>query len=203
MAWWCSGQDNRTHNWATITLVSVANETKPAKFQDLFCLLIMHRCNIKNFLSACTVDLQAPSLGVCYFLSLTISPSVCHKHSFFFVFRWNRAIFWPSVLHDKNYKTVSFDFWFRPPNAQNFLPQIFICGSPSHSQYQWVIESVIVCGSTTFGLGTEIQSPTGLLCSFWVSDHSCVCCVYFRIFSRMRLWWAVFKSWRPVINGFH
>jgi len=44
---------------------------------------------------------------------------------FFFVSGWNRAIFWPSVLHDPLYKTLFFDFWFRPPNAKNLLPQIF------------------------------------------------------------------------------
>ena len=43
---------------------------------------------------------------------------------FFFVFRWNRAIFWPLVLRDPIYKTLFFDFWFRPPNPQNWLPKI-------------------------------------------------------------------------------
>ena len=43
---------------------------------------------------------------------------------FFFVSRWNRAIFGPSVHHDPLYKTLFFDFWFRPPNAQNLLPKI-------------------------------------------------------------------------------
>jgi len=33
---------------------------------------------------------------------------------FFFVFQWNRAIFWPLILHEPLYKTVFFDFWFRP-----------------------------------------------------------------------------------------
>jgi len=50
--------------------------------------------------------------------------SVCHKHCiFFFVSRCNRAISWPSVLRDKNYKTF-FDFLFRPPNAKNLLSKI-------------------------------------------------------------------------------
>jgi len=44
---------------------------------------------------------------------------------FFFVFRWNRAIFWPLVLRDPVYKTLFFDFWFRPPNPQNWLPKIW------------------------------------------------------------------------------
>ena len=45
---------------------------------------------------------SAPSLGVYYFLSLALSVcmSVWHKHCFFFVSRWNRAISWPSVFHD-------------------------------------------------------------------------------------------------------
>ena len=41
-----------------------------------------------------------------------------------FVSRWNGAIVWTSVLHDKNYKALFFDFRFRPPNTQNLLPQI-------------------------------------------------------------------------------
>jgi len=44
---------------------------------------------------------------------------------FFFVFWWNRAIFWPLVLRDPLYKTLFFDFWFRPPNPQNWLPKIW------------------------------------------------------------------------------
>ena len=38
---------------------------------------------------------------------------VCNAPSnrfFFFVSRWNRAISWPSVLHDKSYKTLFFEF---------------------------------------------------------------------------------------------
>jgi len=59
--------------------------------------------------------------SVCMYICL----SVCHKHCFFlFVSRWNRAISWPSVLHDKNYKTLFFDFSFRPSNAKNLLPKI-------------------------------------------------------------------------------
>jgi len=60
--------------------------------------------------------ISAPSLGVYYFFAIdsdcpSVCLSVCHKHCFFFfVSRWNRSIFWPSVFHDKNYKTVFFDF---------------------------------------------------------------------------------------------
>jgi len=97
-----------------------------------------------------------------FLLSLTLSvcPSVClfvcHKHCFFFfVSRWNRAIFWPSVLHDKNFKMFSSIFDLGP-----LTPKIYFTPRNFHL---WVTESVIVCGSTTFGLGAEIQSPTGLL----------------------------------------
>jgi len=54
--------------------------------------------------------------------------SVCREQTsnrfFFLVSRWNRAIFWPSVLHVAFYKTLFFDVWFKPPNAQNLLPKI-------------------------------------------------------------------------------
>jgi len=90
--------------------------------------------------------ISAPRLGVYYFLSLTLSVriSVCHgetSNCFFFVSRWNRAILWPLVAFYKTvffdfwfrppntqtvalYKTVFFDFWFRPANTQNWLPKI-------------------------------------------------------------------------------
>jgi len=64
-----------------------------------------------------TVFDSAPSIGVYYFLSLTLS--VClsvtlldapSNRFFFFVSRWNRAISWPSVLHDKSYKKFFFEF---------------------------------------------------------------------------------------------
>jgi len=50
-----------------------------------------------------------PSLGVIIvnnWLCLSVRVSVCHAPSncFFFVCRWNRAIFWPSVLHVALYK---------------------------------------------------------------------------------------------------
>jgi len=64
------------------------------------------------------------------FLSLTLS--VCAsvwlfvmdklQIDFSLLFFDGRAIFWPSVLHDPLCKTLIFDFWFRPPNAQNLLP---------------------------------------------------------------------------------
>jgi len=105
--------------------------------------------------------ISVPSLRVYYFLSLTLSVclSICHKHCFFFVFRWNRAMFWPSVLHDKNYKTVFFDFWFRPPNTHDLLPQIFVCVSLSRYSL-WVRDPV------AYRLVTVLFVCTAMLFSF-------------------------------------
>ena len=57
--------------------------------------------------------ISAPSLGVIIvnnWLCLSICLSVCVSQTsncFFFVSRWNRAIFCPSVLHDPLYKMLS------------------------------------------------------------------------------------------------
>jgi len=75
--------------------------------------------------------ISTPSLGVYYCQQLTLSVcpdvhlSVCHAPSncFLFVSRWNRSIFWPSFLYVPLYKTLFFDFWFRP-----LMPKI----SPEH-----------------------------------------------------------------------
>jgi len=83
---------------------------------------------------------SAPSLGVYYFLSLTLS--VCHSAPsncfFFFVSQWNRAIFWPSVLHVALCKTVFLDFWFRSPIPQNLLPKI--CTKLPITRLVWQID---------------------------------------------------------------
>ena len=59
---------------------------------------------------------------------------------FFFVFRWNRAIFWQLVLREILYKTLFFDFWFRPPNAQNLLPEICTCTKSPITRLVWQID---------------------------------------------------------------
>ena len=80
--------------------------------------------------------ISAPRLGVYLFfvvdfvVCISVCLSVCHGAPncfFFFVCRWNRAIFWPSVFHVALCKTVFLDFWFMPSNAQNVLPQICNC----------------------------------------------------------------------------
>jgi len=72
---------------------------------------------------------STPSLGVYYFLSLTlsvclsvcmsVSPSVTVLRASFLFLDGIEPFFWPSVLHVALYKTVFFDFWFRPPKPQN------------------------------------------------------------------------------------
>ena len=67
-----------------------------------------------------------PSLGVYYYQQLTLSVPLSHpfKLLLFFVSRWNRSIFWPSVLRVALYKTLFLHLWFGSPNDQNLLPQI-------------------------------------------------------------------------------
>ena len=82
------------------------------------------------------------------FLSLTLSVCMCVCHGapsncLFFVSRWNRAIFWPSVLHVALYKTVFFDFWFRPLNPKIYSPK-FGTKSPI-SQIVWQIDRKCLC----------------------------------------------------------
>ena len=87
----------------------------------LYFYSVIHTSSILSILNMIQPDvallISAPSLRVHYCLSLTLSVcmsvclSVCHKHCFFFIVsRWNRAISWLSLFHDKNYKTLFFDF---------------------------------------------------------------------------------------------
>jgi len=132
--------------------------------------------------------ISAPRLGVYYFfviesVCLSVHLSVCHAAPsnwfFFFVFRRNRAIFWPSSLHVALYKTLFFDFWFRPPNAQNWLPKVACdnatltrrhpCSRSRHgssawgkSAIHWTSGLTLVAIAMKFDLGAEIWTPTGL-----------------------------------------
>ena len=45
--------------------------------------------------------------------------------------------FWSSVLHEALYKTLFFDFSFRPPNAQNLLPQIACDNATLPRRHPW------------------------------------------------------------------
>jgi len=85
-----------------------------------------------------------PQLGVIIvnnWFCLSVPMSVCHAPSncfFVFVSWWNQAMFWPSVLHVALYKTVFFEFWFRPPKVQNVIPKI--CTKSPISRLAWQID---------------------------------------------------------------
>jgi len=125
---------------------------------------------------------SAPSLGVYYFLSSTLSVclSVCHGAPsncfFFFVSRWNRAIFWPSVLHVSLYTTFSSIFDLGPLNPKIYSPKfgtklpiswlvwqierkcLGLLGGFRGWPIQWTMQNVVgptlVAMATTFALGT-------------------------------------------------
>jgi len=105
-------------------------------------------CNVASASVPVSVD-SAPRLGVYYFLSLTlhclsVCMSVCMSvtvllqiTSFLFL-DGIEPFFWPSVLHVALYKTVFFDFWFRPLNPKSYSPK-FGTKSPI-SRLVWQID---------------------------------------------------------------
>jgi len=125
------------------------------------------------------------------------------SNCFFFCFSLESSHFWPTVLRDPLYKTLFFDFWFRPPDAQNLLPKI--CTKSPITRLVWQIDRRClglpggfrdgrfngtmqnVVGPTHVGLGAKIQSPTGL-CSFPVEV------------SELQLCTRVFMFWIQVPN---
>ena len=70
--------------------------------------------------------------------------SVCLSRSFklllLFCFWVESSHFWPSVLLLALYKTLFFDFWFKPPNAQNLLPKICTKSPTTISRFVWQID---------------------------------------------------------------
>jgi len=76
--------------------------------------------------------ISVPSLGVYYcqqILTLSVWPDVCPSvtllqiASSFLFLDGIEPFFWPSFLHVPLYKTLYFDFWFRPPQHPKFTPQ--------------------------------------------------------------------------------
>ena len=119
------GLGNRSRKPITGTLPAEHTPTEVWSRCDHRCIsnlvmtiLLLTRCGILLRLL-----ISAPSVGVYYCQQLTLSVcpdvrmSVFHAPSncfFFFVSRWNQAIFWLSVLQVALYKTLFLDFWFRP-----------------------------------------------------------------------------------------
>ena len=125
------------------------------------------------------------------FLSLTLCLSVRLSltniaSSFFLVLGLSSP--WPI------YKTLFLHFWFRPrPNAQNLLPKIctkspitrlvrqinrrrlglpgFFGDDRFNGTIQNVVGPTLVAMGTTFWLGAEIQSPTGLFKKYLADVH--------------------------------
>jgi len=126
---------------------------------------------------------SAPSLGVYYFLSLTLSvcPSVClfvtnFKLILLFCFSMESSHFWPQFFMNP-LQNVVLRFLFRPPNAQNLLPKIckkIVYNSaymadrphmfaPTRGFSEWSIQwdhakcvcPTLVAMATKFGLGAE------------------------------------------------
>ena len=81
-------------------------------------------------MSVAVID-SAPSRGVYYFWSLTLSvcPSVCLSRCFFksiplfFVSWWNRAIFWPSFLYVAHSTKLFSSIFDVGPHSPKFTPQ--------------------------------------------------------------------------------
>ena len=159
---------------------------------------------------ACMLLIFAPRLGVYYFLSLTLSvclsvcPSVCLSWTNFklillFCFSMESNHFWPSVLHDTLYKTLFFDFWCRPPNAQNLMHKICTCTKSPISGLVWQIDRRClvllggfrdgrfngtmqnVVGPTLVAMATKFWANLAYICTkspisrlVWLTDRTCL-----------------------------
>ena len=178
----------------------------------LLSVLCCHRCRFcrlsSNLLTS--VDLRAyPRSLLISTIILTLSVCVSWKlqidSSFLFLYGIE-PFFWPSVLHDPFYKTLFFDFSFRPPSAQNVLPKIctklpisrlvwqtdWICLGLQWGFWGWPIQwkHAKCCGADPCCHGNEIwarrgdPSPTGLCCLFVhmlvlvTTLHSASVCMY-------------------------
>ena len=140
-----------------------------------------------------------PSLGVYYCQQLTLSVclsgclSVCHTPSVASSFLFLDGIkpFLAVISPCAPLQNFFFNFWFRLPKAQNLLPKN--CTKSPTSRLVWQIDQrclglpggfrgwsiqwnhakcygpTLVAMVTKFGLGAEIQSPTGLFVCLSVS----------------------------------
>jgi len=136
-------------------------------------------------------------------MSLLLSTIVCPDVPLFVYHAPSNCFFcsvsrWPPFLHVPLYKTLFFDFWFRPPNAQNLLPKMCTkshitwlvswqidrrCLSLPGGFRGWPIQwnhaecygPTLVAMATKFGLDAEIQSPTGLSPFLVVSTSATDC----------------------------
>jgi len=80
---------------------------------------------------------------------------------FFFVSRWKSSHFLAvsSPCAPLQNVTLFFDFWFRPPNAQNLLPKM--CTKSSISRLVWQIDLICLGLPWVFGDGWTMQNVAG------------------------------------------
>jgi len=102
---------------------------------------------------------QQLTLSVCLCAFVCYTPSNCF---FFFVCRWNRAIFCPPVLHVALYKTVFFDFWFMP-----LTPKIYSAKLSLHK---------IAYKSACMADRPEMFGPTGGFRGWPIQWNHAKCC---------------------------
>jgi len=67
---------------------------------------------------------------IIFFVVDSVCLSVCQTLLLLFVSRWNRAIFLAVSSPCALLQNFFFDFWFRPPKAQNLLPKTVGTKSP-------------------------------------------------------------------------
>jgi len=145
------------------------------------------RCDWRSTARRCSnarcLFISSPSLGVYYCQQLTLSVCLSQTSNCFLFFLMESSHFLAVSSPWPLYKTL-FDFWFRPPNAQNLLAKI--CTKSPISRLVWQIDRIcrayqgvfgdgrfngtiqnvvgptLVAVATKFWLGAEIHSPTGL-----------------------------------------
>jgi len=120
--------------WTAAAFLGVFSNHNESPWRQGFCLSLRGQSILLSVIDS------APSLGIYYFLLLTlyVCVYVCHvspskKNRFFFLLlNGIEAFFWPSSLHVALYKMLFLDFWLRPLTPKIYSPK-FACRSLSQS----------------------------------------------------------------------
>ena len=90
-------------SWTAVSLDASMNSSKPVNNWQFYSIVQTDTSHLS--ISATSLESLLSTIG-------SVCLSVCHVPSncFFFVSRWNRAIFWPPVFHEAVYKTLFLDF---------------------------------------------------------------------------------------------
>ena len=93
-------------------------------------------------------------------ISGSLLPEQClsrpFKYLLLFLFLAGIEPFWPSFLHVALYKTLFFDFWFKPPTPKIYSPQI--CTKLPISRLVWQIDRRSEMFGTTRGFSGMADS---------------------------------------------